>query len=361
MKTYLQTLVAVAVLFSSGLLAATGKDGEARIAVTTVTVTKGDVQHVVQVQALVESLNAPVVNSKVSAEVLEINVDEGDHVTQGEVLARLDGEGFRLDKEAAQADIARLQATLNNQLLTRKRDEQLFKKGLVPDTRLDASRTAVKQTRASIVHARALLKKAEYELSHTTVVAPVDGVIQQRLASVGDYLNPISPSSKPLFQIVDIEHLRARLFFPEKLAGIVSQGMSVTLKRRNERIKARITRLRPMVEEGTRSFIALADFNNRLAWPPGIRISADVLLEQRHDVPVIPEATLVQRPGGIVVYRLRDDQVEGVPVKTGVQQDGLVEVVSGLSAGDRLVLDGAAFLTDGVKVSVTTESTKAAQ
>lgn len=326
---------------------------QAGIPVTTVRVTKGDIQRVTHVQALVESLNAPSINSKVSAEVIEILVDEGDRVHRGQLLARLDDEGFRLDKEAAQADIARLQVILANQRLTLNRDEQLFKKGLVPDTRLDASRTAVKQTRASIVHARALLKKAEYQLSHATITAPLDGVIQQRLVSVGDYLNPMSPASKALFQIVDDRHLRARLYFPERLAGVVHEGMPVTLNRDGQTLHTRISHLRPMVEEASRSFVALADFENSHHWPPGARISADVVLEEHHDALLIPEAVLVQRPAGLSVYRLHDGQVEALSPALGMHQEGRVEVLSGLTEGDRLVLDGVSYLTNGIKVSVT--------
>lgn len=322
------------------------------VPVTTVAVERGDIRSMTHVLGLVEPLNAPTISSKVAAELLEVRVDEGDRVRKGQVLARLDDEGFRLDKAAAEADIARLQATLENQLLTLKRDARLFKKGLVPDTRIEASRTAVKQTRASLVHARTLLKKAEYRLSHTIITAPIDGVVQTREASAGDYLDPMSPLGKPLFQIVDDRHLRVRLYLSDRLAGRVKTGLPVRLRRDGEILETRISRLRPMIDQASRSLVALADFDNRYHWPPGIRVAADVVLAAHHDALLIPSATLVQRPGGATVYRVREGRAEAVRPRLGIREGDRVEVLSGLAVGDRLVLDGAPYLDDGVKLRI---------
>ncbi len=345
MKRYL-SLILPWLLWSASLLA------EGGFPVTTVTVERGSIDAVTRVQALIEPIHAPQIKSKVSAEVVEIRVDEGDRVQQGQVLARLDNELFRLDRDAARADIARLQALLDNQLLTLKRDESLFRQKLIPDTQLDASRLAVKQTRASIVHARALLKKAEYQLSHAVITAPVAGVVQQRNVSLGDYVDPRSPSSKPLFQIVSLDRLRARLLFPQSLVEEVRIGMPVTLEAPGGLIRGRIDQLRPMLEPGNRALQALVDFDNSGGLKPGESLNARVLLARHEDALLLPEAALVQRPKGLVVYRIRDGRAVETPVRTGIRQQGRVEIVDGLSAGDAVALDGAPWLSDGIEVSV---------
>lgn len=338
-----------------GRVLAAEDNAERATPVTTVRVETADLHEITHVRASIESVSAPTLHSKVAAEVVEIRVDEGDPVRRGQILARLDDEGFRLDKEAAEADIARLEAALANQLLTLKRDHALFKKGLIPDDKLDSSRTTVKQTRASIVHAKALLKKAEYQLSHTVIKAPVDGIVQARMVSVGDYLNPMSPASKPLFQIVDTRHLRARLYFPDTLAARLRPGLSVRLIQGNDHIDTQISQLLPMIDEASLAKIALADFDNVRHWPPGLHINADVVLAEHRGVPVVPEGVLVRRPSGLVVYRLEADgeTVREVRVTVGIRQKGRVEILEGLKAGDQVVLDGAPYLTDGVKVAPT--------
>ena len=321
--------------------------------ITTVTVQTRDLAQVTRVQATIESVNTPLIHAKVAAEVVELLADEGDRVRKGQVLARLDDEGFRLDREAAAANIARLEATLANQRATLRRDQKLFAKGLIADTRLDASRTAVKQTRAAIVHARALLKKADYLISHTVVRAPLDGIVQQRLVSVGDYLNPMSPASKAMFRIVDTAHLRARLLLPDELAGRVRPGQRVTLYRGSDRVQTRVREVLPLVAPTSGTLEALADFEGRDGWPPGSRVTADLVLAEHRAAPALPEAALVRRPAGLVAYRLEgDDRVRAVPVRTGIRQDGWVEILSGPAPGDRVALDGAAFLADGVRVKV---------
>lgn len=361
-----RTFLTALFLFTTAMglpLSVLAEEGDAVRAtpVTTVRVETADLREITHVRASIESVNAPTLHGKVAAEVVEILVDEGDPVKRGQVLARLDDEGFRLDKEAAEADIARLEAALANQLLTLERDRKLFKKGLIPDDKLDASRTAVKQTRASIVHAKALLKKAEYALSHTVIKAPLDGIVQARMVSVGDYLNPMSPASKPLFQIVDTRRLRARLYFPDTLAPRLRPGLPVTLIQGTDRVETQISQLLPMIDEASLAKIALADFDNVRDWPPGLHIGADVVLTERRGVPAVPESVLVRRPAGLVVYRLEPDgeTVREVRVKVGIRQQDRVEILAGLKAGDQVVLDGAAYLSDGVKVSPTTATESA--
>ncbi len=325
---------------------------EYRTPVTAIRAQRAAIRQLTHVQGVVEAIDAPEIKSKVAAEVVEVLVDEGDRVESGQVLARLDDEAFRLDRQAAESDINRLQALLENQLRTLKRDESLFVKKLISDARLDNSRSAVKQTRAQLAHARTLLDKARYQLSHTRILAPVAGVIQFRSVSRGDYVNPNSPSSRTLFQIVDNRNLRARLYFPESLVRSVHIGMPVTLIKGPERIATRINRLRPMLQSDNRSLHALADFKNRGQWRPGESISADAVLAERQQAVVVPETVLVRRPAGLVVYRLENGTAHEQRVETGIRQDGRVEILSGVREGDLLALDGAAYLSDAVRVDI---------
>lgn len=327
-------------------------DASYRIPVTGVRAELGAIRQLTRVQGAIEAINAPEIMCKVAAEVMEVGADEGDRVRAGQMLARLDDEGFRLDKEAASSDISRLQALLENQLNTLKRDQSLTQQKLISEAQLDDSRAAVDQTRALLAHARSLLDKAHYQLSHTQVLAPINGVVQRRSVSLGDYVNPNSPTSKALFQVVDTDHLRARLYFPENLARRVTLGMEVELIKEERRVRTRIAHLRPMLEPGNRALHALADFDNSEGWKPGESITASVLLAEHTQAVTIPEAALVQRPAGLVVYRLEDGKARAVVVTTGIRENDRVEVLTGLAAGDLLALDGASYLNDGASVEI---------
>jgi membrane fusion protein (multidrug efflux system) len=348
-------LVALVLLYSPLLaqdMAAEEPGSTYRVPVTGVRAQSGAIRLLTRVQGVIEAIDAPEIRSKVAAEVVEVNVDEGDPVQAGQVLARLDDEGFRLDKVAVQADIQRLQALLENRQSTLERDQSLTRQKLVSDAKLDDSRAAVKQTRAQLAHARSLLDKALYQLSHTQVVAPIGGVVQQRSVSRGDYVNPNSPNSKALFQIVDTGHLRARLYFPENLARRVAIGIPVELIKGQDRVATRIAHIRPMLEAGNRALHALADFDNGPQWKPGESISATAVLAQHAQAVVVPQATLVRRPAGLVVYRLEDGASREVSVTTGIRERERVEILSGAAVGDLLALDGAAYLSDGTAVEI---------
>lgn len=329
-----------------------------RVPVTAIVAERSTIEQHTRVQGVIEAINKPQLKAKISAEVVKINVDEGDAVKQGQVLALLDDEGFRLDKEGAETEIQRLEALLENQRLTLKRDQSLRRQKLVPQAKLDASRVAVKQTRAQLKHAQVQLKLAKYQLTHTRIVTPISGIVQQRSVSRGDYVNPISPSSLPLFQIVDTRHLRARLYFPETLAKVIKPGMKVTLKRDDQTLPAVIRRLRPMLEAQNRALHALAEFDNVKHWKPGETITADVVLKQHKNAIVVPEMALVRRPAGQVVYKLGNGTAHEIAVRTGIRQGDSVEIVSGLKAGEQIALDGAAYLSDQVAVEIQQDNTQ---
>ncbi len=328
------------------------KTHQSGVPVTEIQVKSGSISLITTVQGVVETMHAPQISSMVTAEVVKVNVDEGDKVVVGQVLARMDDERFRLNKIAAKANIERLQAQLENQQLLLKRDQSLFKKKTISDSKLDASMTLVKQTRAQIRQAKAQLNIASYELSHTLIIAPISGVIQKRSVSKGDYINPMSPSGKPLFQIIDTHHVRARLYFPETLADEIEPGMGVVLNRGSESLKATITRIRPMLEQQNHSLQALVEFNNSKQWKPGESITANVVLMQHDHAVIVPQAVLVQRPAGFVVYQLDKGRAEEKPVVIGIRQGRRVEIKSGLKAGVHIALDGAAYLSDGVRVQI---------
>lgn len=345
--------------------------------VTSVKVSRGPINLDTRVQGSIESLAAPKIMSKVAAEVIKVLVDEGDSVSAGDVLAELDAEGFRLDRIAAEADIKRLEVLLANQRKTLQRDESLTANKLVSEAILDEARAAVEQTQAQLAYAQSRLDKAEYQLSHCQILAPISGAVQQRSIAKGDYVNPNSPNGSTLFQLVDTRHLRARLLFPETLIRQISIGTQVQLIKQDPggelRLDARISQLRPMLEPGNRALHALVDFDSgpglEQKLHPGESISAEVRLKQRDNALLVPEAALVQRPIGTVVYRLAGGKAEEVRVKTGIRQAGMIEIISGQSAdqakgqtrgladGDELALDGAGYLTQGAEVEVKASET----
>lgn len=318
------------------------------VPVTLVKAKLADLQASTVVQGEIESRIYPHIAAKVSGELMSVKVDEGMRVKKGQLLALIDSEPFEIALDKVQADIQRLEALLENQRRTLQRRQKIVKRNLMAQSQLDDAETDIKLSEADLLSAKARLREARYQLSQTKITSPINGVIQQRLISKGDYANP----GKTLFQIVETDTLRARLYLPETLATSIHIGQKVQLQHHTETITGKIILIRPMLEPGNRALQALVDFKNRNNWKPGYSITARVVLKKHTQVVVLPQRCLVRRPAGLVVYRIQNNRAKQETVTTGLQQADLIEIIEGIHAGDLVALDGAAYLTEDVTVNI---------
>jgi RND family efflux transporter MFP subunit len=116
-----------------------------------------------------------------------------------------------------------------------------------------------------------------------------------------------------------------------------------------------IRELKPLIEEGTRTIDVIADINNAQGWQPGATVTGTVVLSKRPSTTMIPEQSLVLRPAGEVVYVVRDGIAYEAIVESGLRQNGMIEIRSGLTIDDIVVVDGAGFLTNNAPVEIAKE------
>ncbi len=120
-------------------------------------------------------------------------------------------------------------------------------------------------------------------------------------------------------------------------------------------VEARIDQIRPQIGAMSRALVVIARVENPGNWRPEATVEARVVVEQRHNAVVVPLISVVTRPAGQVVYLL-DSQVNGevrqLIVEPGERQDGWIEIRRGLKAGDKVVADGAHYLSDGAGIDI---------
>jgi hypothetical protein len=119
-------------------------------------------------------------------------------------------------------------------------------------------------------------------------------------------------------------------------------------------VETEIHELKPLITEGSRTVDVIADVVDEPGWQPGASVTGVVVLGQQASAMMVPEQSVVLRPAGEVVYVVRENVAHQVIVKTGLIQNGMVELLEGVNANDTVVVDGAGFLTDQAKVSVGT-------
>ena len=332
----------------------TDKSDKKEIKATLVTVTKVTNQAIETTQTAIGSLEGlinPTVAAEVAARVLKFHVVTGEQVKQGQLIATLDAADFGMQRNEQQAEIGRIQAQIDNQAKTVERNQVLVNKNFISKNAMDNDIAQQKVLQQQLAAARARAGSINHDSSKTRVVAPVNGIVEKRLVSVGEFVRV----GDPLMQIVSKQKLRAHLPFPEQIAAQFKAGLKVrlTTPTSDKAVETTIHELKPMVTEGSRSIDIIADIaEGAKGWQPGASVTGTVVLGESAAAMMVPEQSLILRPAGEVVYVVRNNMAYQAVVKPGLRQNGLIEILEGLQENDVIVVDGAGFLTDKTPVKV---------
>jgi membrane fusion protein (multidrug efflux system) len=295
----------------------------------------------------------PTIAAEVAARVVQISATPGKSVRKGDLLAVLDVTDYTLQRREAQAEVSRIQALLDNQKRLVERNQTLVEKNFISKTALDEVTTQESALREQLDGARAKLASISHTGNKARIVAPIDGVVEKQIVSVGGYVKV----GDPILQIISRQRLRAHLPFPEGVAAKIRPGLPVRLTTPTAagEVTTQVRELKPMVGANNRAVDITADVVDQPGWQPGASVNAVIVLDERPAAIVVPEQSVVLRPAGDVVYVIKDELASQRKVITGMRQGGFVEILDGLAAGEVVAVDGAAFLTDQAKVSIQKE------
>jgi RND family efflux transporter MFP subunit len=304
------------------------------------------------------SRNTPKLAAEIDARVIEILVDEGEAVVQGEALVLLDTTALELSRQEAQAAIQQLNASIANEQRRVQRYRDLKTRDVMPQERLDDAEAQLAVYLASMAGAEARLEIVEDRLSKAQLVSPVNGVVERRHVAVGDFVKV----GTPLLTVTDTQALRVELPFPETVGAQLHLGQALSLESPvapGVKVEARVDQIRPQVGAMSRALVVISDVMNPGPWRPEATVEATAVVEQRSDAVVVPLLSVVQRPAGHVVYLLQQNgdrqTVRQQVVEVGARQDGWIEIRSGVEPGTKLIAEGATYLSDGALVTVTME------
>ncbi len=297
-----------------------------------------------------EGLVNPTLAAEMAARVMQMHVDTGQQVTKGQLIATLDATDYVMLRNEARAEVARLQAQLENQSKTVARNQALVDKNFISQNAVDDDIAEENVLKQQLKAAKARVASINHDRSKSKVIAPVDGIIESKSVDTGDYLR----TGDPIVQIVSKQILRAHLPFPERIGAKLKPGLKVRLSTpaNDKIIETVIQEIKPQISAGSRSIDVIADVNNAEGWQPGATVTGTVVVDELPAAIMVPEQSLVLRPAGEVVYVVRDNKAHQAIVTTGLRQSGMIEVLSGLNANDIVVVDGAGFLTDEALVEI---------
>jgi len=314
-----------------------------------------------------ESIRDVVVYSKLNAIVSELAVEEGDTISKGSTLARLDDREIRNEFEQAriaidQAKVSLQQAEVRAELSAaeQKRAVALFDQKLISQQEFDqtalASRTdalAADQARQQLEGAEARLEGATIQLDYTTIEAPLTGVVTQRLVDVGDRVNV----NEALFTVQEFPPLWARIYVPEKsLPELkVGQRAKIEVETYPEReFDGRIKMISPTVDASSGTVKVTIEVNKPGRYlRPGMFGTVLIATRTTPDALVIPKKAIVRERDLNYVYVIKPDStVTRQEIEIGLSDEDRVEILSGLQEGDSIVTVGHETLNDGYQVAV---------
>jgi len=300
----------------------------------------------------VEGIIDPTVSAEISGKVIRLYARTGLLVTKGDLLAEIDEKNYKYELTRARAEVRLLQTRLVNQEKIYERNQKLVEKKFISSNALDNILTKKNETFEELEVALSKKDIAQSSFEKTKVYAPISGRIEKQIPSIGDFLK----IGDPVFQIINIKKLRAHIPFPEKLVSKLKAGTPIRLKSPTSpnEIISKIAELKPKLMSDSRSIDVIADIENQLDWQPGASVKGTIVFSTRQGL-AVPEQSVVLRPAGQVVYVVNGDKVEQRNIEIGINQNGVIEIISGLEQSEIVALDGAGYLTDQTNVNISVQ------
>lgn len=301
-----------------------------------------------------ESLIDPKLSAEVAGRVIKVSVASGQEVKAGQFMAEIDPQDLNISRQTIQAEVNRIEALLANQKRIVERNQRLVQSNFISQNAVDDAVAQEKALREQLAGARSQLAQIERNIGKTRVVAPMDARVETQIVAVGDYVKV----GDPLFQVVSVHRLRAHLPFPERIAPQLKLGLEVRLTTPtapDQPVSGVIEDIKPMVGANNRAVDVIVRVNNAGGWKPGASVNGAVVVAEHPNALMVPEQSVVLRPAGRVVYVITDGKALQRVVTVGAKQAGMIEITSGLEAGETVAVDGAGFLTDQAPVTLKRE------
>ena len=328
-------LVAAGVMVSLALLSAMAQAQSSERALMSETVERSLLQETVHLDGVIEAVQQSTVSAQTSGTVRSLPFDVDDSVAAGDLIVQLEDSEQRSRLRQAEAGLEEAEAALADAGQRFERIEAVHERGLVSRQEFDQARNNLAAARARVERARASVSEAQEQLSYTRVLAPYGGILTERHVEVGEAVNP----GQPLLSGLSLELLRVVVDLPQKYAELArtERQAQVTLADGRVLETGEMT-FYPYANPQTHTFrlrMRLSEPNGSLF--PGMLVKVSVPVASREAL-WVPASSLIQRSELRAVFVVDDqDQLRLRQVRTGVRDNGRLEILAGLSEGERVV------------------------
>ena len=298
------------------------------------------------------------VRAEIAGPVEQTHAEEGQRVRAGALLARLDDTAVRDAYLSAKSAVRTAESALQNAQRNLERSSRLAQAGALPERDLETAQLNATNAEGALADAQARLASAGKQLAQTTVRAPITGVISEREVDAGDVVTV----GAELFRIVDLGSLRLEASVAASEIDRLKPGMPVefAVSGYDRRFTGRIERINPTVDPTTgqvRIYVTIP--NERQSLVSGLFAEGRVATDTRKAIGV-PADAVDERGTEPVLHVVKAGRVKHLPVRLGVRDEAtnLVEIASGVAAGDTVLLGSAQGVAEGATIRVSQEDVR---
>ena len=349
-------LVAATVDFSS-LIARNDSPSDApqrrrpEVIVSVSTVRAMDLQETLDGVGTLEAWATVEISPEITGRITAIRFEEGAFVEEGTVLFELDEDRLQHQLASRKAALRAVEANAANARRIYERRLQLRARGVLTEEETEEAEADLEMLLADKERLGAELSLIERELQDTKILAPMTGVMSHRKVDRGTHVT----IGRVLAHFYQIDPLEMSFSLPERHLGRVKTGQPVAVRVAaypDREFEGVVDFISPTVDAATRQFLVKAVVpNEQRELKPGVFAVARVTVGERPDRPVIPEESLVATRRGYMVFVIEDGVAVSREVKTGLRLEGVVEIVEGLTVGERIVREGHFRLSPGDAVT----------
>jgi len=325
------------------------------------TVGRGDIRVVLNALGTVTPIATITVVTQIDGQLMEVPFTEGQIVHKGDTLAQIDDRPYRLLQAQYEGQLARDQGVLAQAQVDLVRYQKLAEQNSIARQQYEDQVYIVQQDEGTVKLDQAQIDQQKLNVQYCHIVAPVTGRVGIRLVDPGNYVQAASSTTittvtqmQPITVIFPIPEDNLPDVMPQLNAGTTLEVDAYDRANVKRLAIGRVIALDSQIDTTTGTVKVRAQFDNSdNALFPNQFVNAQLLISTLHDVVTVPTAAIQRGAPGTYVYIVNaDDTVSVRPIKIGPTDGPMADVMSGLSAGDRVVVDGTDRLRDGARVAI---------